>query len=320
MTCPNISLPPTCTVRLPNWVGDVCMALPALHVLRNHGVELTLVGRGWAQDLLAGFGQPVVKLKRGIWAAAGQWRASGNRHGLLLTNSLSSALHARLGGVRCLGYRGDGRRWLLARSLPTPVQPSHEVERLFALAQAWLRWQGISAETAVPGPSLALPLTPDHHAAAAQALSSAGLQQPFVVIAPLAVGTINGVSKVWPHFPALCQALIAAGHQLVTCPGPGEEVACAAAAPGAVACLGLGLGAYAALCQQASLVISNDSGPAHLASAVDAPTLAVFGCGQPWRTAPWGGQWIGSAETWPSVEEVTGTVFQNLNTPRRIPE
>src|SRR5690606_4116260 len=46
-------LQPVC-VRLPNWVGDACMALPALHLLSRAGYSLVLAGRPWARDLLAG--------------------------------------------------------------------------------------------------------------------------------------------------------------------------------------------------------------------------------------------------------------------------
>lgn len=42
-------------IRLPNWVGDVCMCLPALDALRARGVSLTCVGRAWAPNLLKAF-------------------------------------------------------------------------------------------------------------------------------------------------------------------------------------------------------------------------------------------------------------------------
>ena len=40
-------------LRLPNWVGDVCMALPALSALEACGLALRPVGARWAADLAA---------------------------------------------------------------------------------------------------------------------------------------------------------------------------------------------------------------------------------------------------------------------------
>ncbi|MFQ6685345.1 heptosyltransferase, partial [Bordetella pertussis] len=41
-------------VRLPNWIGDVCMSLPSLRTLQDSGAPLVVCARPWARDLLAG--------------------------------------------------------------------------------------------------------------------------------------------------------------------------------------------------------------------------------------------------------------------------
>ena len=41
-------------IRLPNWVGDVCMVLPALDLLEHYKLPYALCGRPWARSLLAG--------------------------------------------------------------------------------------------------------------------------------------------------------------------------------------------------------------------------------------------------------------------------
>ena len=43
-------------IRLPNWVGDVCMSLPVLDMLRRLNIPFAVCARGWAKDLLAGLG------------------------------------------------------------------------------------------------------------------------------------------------------------------------------------------------------------------------------------------------------------------------
>ncbi|MBP7868030.1 MAG: hypothetical protein KA419_19035, partial [Acidobacteria bacterium] len=122
-------------VRLPNWVGDVVMALPALGRLHDAGFALRCFGRGWAPELLAGCPWRVEALPRGALAAARALRASGARRGVLFPNSLGSALSMRLAGVRAAGYAGEGRRPLLGLSLPKP-RGRHEAEVFFALAAA----------------------------------------------------------------------------------------------------------------------------------------------------------------------------------------
>ena len=49
-------------VRLRNWVGDVVLSVPLLQRLDAAGYQLQLLGRAWAQDLLAGPGWPVQTL------------------------------------------------------------------------------------------------------------------------------------------------------------------------------------------------------------------------------------------------------------------
>ena len=47
-------------VRLPNHLGDACMALPALDLLADRGFALTLAGRPWAKDLFSAYPWTVV--------------------------------------------------------------------------------------------------------------------------------------------------------------------------------------------------------------------------------------------------------------------
>jgi heptosyltransferase-2 len=311
-----MSVPPGGTavpllVRLPNWVGDACMALPTIGALEAAGFAPTLAGRGWAADLFAGHGWPVLKLPGGVRAAARTLRAAGPRRGLLLTNSLSSALAFRLGGVKGLGHRNEGRALLLGRALPRP-QGLHEVETFWRLGQATAAWMLGGEPWPAPPRSLGLRLAAGHVEAARRALRDAGLEAGgYVVIAPLATGTVDGRPKVWPGFADLDRALNSAGVRTVCCPGPGEEAAASAAAPCAALLPGLGLGAYAAVCATARLTVANDSGPMHLAAATDAPVLGLFGPGDPARTHPWspGARWFGGQGHWPEPGRVLDAVL-----------
>jgi len=303
-------------VRLPNWVGDVCMSLPSLRILQATGVPLVICARPWARDLLDGVAKrdfipmlgkvgpdcsQINNHRRGLGAEGRRAR------GLLLPDSLSSALVFRLAGLPSAGYRDDGRSFLLRWPVAKPDAPLHAVQSWYHLTrEALTRWS-LPAGPAEPGPTLDLPLTPAHESAASLALEAAGLAgQRFVLIAPTATGLHKGKIKVWPGFDTLTRALQARGHTVVMCPPPAETDEARRNAPTAQLLPPLSLGAFAALTARAALVICNDSGVSHVAAAAAARELTLFGVTRPGRTGPWSPKavCVGSESAWPSIEQV----------------
>lgn len=303
-------------VRLPNWVGDVCMSLPSLHLLHASGVPLVICARPWARDLLDGVPKQDFIPMHG---KVGPDRAAVSAHrrglgvlgrrarGLLLPDSLSSALVFRLAGLPSAGYRDDGRSFLLRWPVTKPADSLHAVQSWYHLTRAALGHWGLPAGPEQPGPTLDLPLTDAHQRAADEALRAAGLTaQRFVLIAPTATGLHKGKIKVWPGFDTLTRALQARGHTVVMCPPPAETDEARRNAPTAQLLPPLSLGAFAALTAQAALVVCNDSGVSHVAAAASARELALFGVTRPGRTGPWSPRavCVGSEQAWPSAQEV----------------
>jgi len=307
-------------VRLRNWVGDVTLCVPTLQRLADAGHDLQLVGKGWAADLLAGHGWPVHTLAAARADRVRQLRAlrqaalaadphmGGRLNALCFPDSFSSALDFRLAGLRTLGHAYEGRSLLLGRAVPRPAGV-HELAVYWHLGDSLL---GVQAP---------LPTRIDLRLSAAQraqsqALQSAhGLAPGFIVICPFAGGTWNQLDKTWPQFAHLvADALPALGRRIVVCPGPGEETIAREQFPLATLLPDVGLGAYAALLADAALMISNDTGPGHMAAAVGTPLISVQGPSDPALWRPWGPHvhLLGGHGQWPGLHEVLATAHQLL--------
>lgn len=309
-------------LRLPNWIGDVCMSLPCLEALLATNLPVVACARGWARDLLAAYPLagfiPMQGNVRADCKSVRTFRKQAGHagaRGLLLPDSLSSALVFRFAGIPGAGYRDDGRSLLLRWPIDKPRAPMHAVQSWFHLTQAALSAWGLPKTASEPAAELGLRLTEGHALAGRQALKDAGLEgRPFVLIAPTATGLHHGKVKVWPGFDTLTRALQALGHTVLMCPPPSEQAAAREQAPTALCLAPMSLGGFATLTRSASLVICNDSGVSHIAAAAGAHQLTLFGVTDPARTRPWSPQAIcvGQAQAWPSSDTVIAQALSAL--------
>ncbi|HEU4631875.1 MAG TPA: glycosyltransferase family 9 protein, partial [Gemmatimonadaceae bacterium] len=272
-------------VRAPNHLGDLVMALPALRAAAPCDV---VAPRGLAPLLaLAGVGGAIIPFERGargFLRAARRLRAGRYARGVLLPPSLSSALLFRAGGVRRVrGTPTDGRGPLLHDAVPTDA-----LAGLHRSARYHVLLAGV-APAAPIAPRLRIP--PDL-AARWEALAG-GFAHQAVGIFP---GS-NAPSRRWPveRFGALAAHLAATGERVVVFGGPGERHltgAIAAAVGDDARLLDLGgrtdLPLLAAGLASLRLLVSNDSGPLHLAAAAGTPAVSLWGAGDPTVTAPLG--------------------------------
>lgn len=273
-------------VRAPNHLGDLVMALPALEAAG----PVDVVAARWLAPLLelAGEGArergaeppvrdvlPLDRGGRGMAAAARELRRRRYARGVLLAPSLSSALLFRLGGVRRRrGSATDGREILLTD--PVDLRAAPGIHRI--ATYLWLATGEIPAE--VPAPRVAVPR---RHRERWEALLPAR-RGPRVGIFP---GS-NASSRRWDpeRFAEVARALAGQGLEPVVFGAASERALTAEVAGSWARDLGgrTDLGLLAAGLEGCALVLSNDSGPLHLAAAVGTPTVSLWGAGNPAST------------------------------------
>lgn len=251
-------------------LGDLLVAVPALKALRRAypGHRLRYAAQGWLSEALGLVGGyellPTHGLDEPLAVEPGVVDIAVNLHGSgPESQGRIEALQAR----RTIGHRSehrDGPPWR-ARL--------HERERWAAL----LEWHGIEADP------LDIQLNAPHQSS------------PVPAATVLHVGAAYG-SRLWPaeRFAAVASALAVAGHNVVFTGGSQERDRAAEVcrqsglSEDAVLAGRLGLGEFAATIAAARLVISADTGAAHLASAYGTPSVVLFGPAPPeiWGPPP----------------------------------
>lgn len=283
-------------VVMPSWVGDIVMATPVLRALREHlqHARLATLVRPGHDGLLAGSADVDAVLTASMRGLLGPWIAGRRLHrerfdaALLLPNSFRSALTVRLSGVPVrAGYARDGRGALLTHRLTADraATPTPTVDH-YARLGAWC----IGAETIDTVPHLTV--TDDQVASAQAALGDLDAKARIVLLVPGG----NRADKRWPpeRFARVADALHDAfGTTAVVSGAPRERATLDAVVRAArmpvldLSTRRIDLGALKAVIGRATLVVTNDTGPRHIAAALGTPTVAIFGpTDHRWTTLP----------------------------------
>ena len=298
----------TIAVLRANAVGDYVMSLPALQALRAAypDAHVVLVGAPWHATFLPGRPGPVDEVvvlpavpgmggmqpdapTGGLGEALADLRArkldlAVQLHG---GGAQSNPLVREFGAHHAVGLRAPGAPEL-DRCVPYRYYQS-EVARYLEV---------VALVGASPVGEVQLAVTDADRDEAHRMLRRSGLGAlagGFESTAPL-VAVHPGAAderRRWPveRFAALADALVADGARVAVTGSAGEAGlvdAVVSLATGPVTGLAgvLGLGGLAGLYSRCALVVSNDTGPRHLAQAVGAPTLGLFWCGNAINAAP----------------------------------
>lgn len=300
----------------PNWLGDAVMSLPAVQHLLQKAPSCTwaILARPAVAPIYGATGWPLQVLTapapgRGVHPltslVAARRLVNNQLPGRLdilvvLPNSFYSGALARVIGAPIrLGYARGGRGWLLTHAVQCPQPgdtPSHESYYTLEL----LRRAGLI--DTLPERTEAHLYPPAEHIERMRQRLQAGDGAPLVGIH---AGATFGTAKRWlpERFAALAARLTQYGVRVVLLGSPAErglaEQVCAEAQrqireqpsqfplSEPVNMAGeTSLPEALALLACVDLLVSNDSGPMHLAGAVGTPVLAIFGSTNERETYP----------------------------------
>lgn len=251
---------------------------------------------------------------RGLWwvrAVRLASRLRAQRFDLAVISNPVKELHVAVWLARIprrVGYARKGGRLLTHRVEDRKaLGEQHEVEYNLDLVRA------IGAHPPSPeAPQQILPRFEREQAEVVQLLEWQGIKPsaPLIAVHPWS----SNPRKQWPadRFTDLIRRLAAhASRQVVLIGGAAEAERASHVLPDGVPVANLvgqlTLTQLAALLQRSSCLVSNDSGPAHLAAAVGTKAVVLFGTPQasagPRRWGPWG---PGHAVIWkPAIEAIT---------------
>lgn len=296
------NVPREILVRGVNWIGDAVMTIPAMRGLRRLFPEsrITLLIREPIDQIFSAFSAAdrVIgfTIRPGLFGLRDRLKLMRklrkNRYDLclILPNSFDSALVAFLSGIpERVGFDRDGRGLLLTRKVRAsePENSAHQAEDYVTLVTS-LGEVRISLDIGLEVEERA-----GDWAVTRLAPLRQGLQGPLIGLSP---GAAYGPAKQWfpDRFADLANRLCAEKQAGIVIVGGPEETELCGAVAGRIRgnLLDLSgkteLSQAAAVLSQCDLLVTNDSGPMHLASAVGTPVAAIFGSTEPGATSPLG--------------------------------
>jgi heptosyltransferase-2 len=290
----------------PNWVGDAVMATPTLRAIRERFPDAQIsyllrryvkpiyTGMPWADKLITyRTGKTKAKAGKGqFFDLAARLRARKFDLAILLPNSFKSALICKMSGIdRIIGYERDGRGFLLSDKLlpvkekgkyiPTPI-----LKYYLGIAQ----YLGAAARDL----KMELFVTDSDKREADEVFARAGLSSdlsrpnanglpPLILLNP---GAQYGAAKCWlpEYFAQLADRFIEEHDATVLISSAPRERAIVDAinrnmkhAAVDLARAGCTLGALKEIVRRCDIMITNDTGPRHIAAAFGVPVVTVFG-------------------------------------------
>lgn len=293
-------------VRGTNWVGDAVMQIPALRELRRvfPDARITLCTRAWARGIFqdAEFIDEFLTIEpeESAFQQAKKWRKGKFDLAILFTNSFQTALISKLGkSKRRFGYANEGRSFLLTNPIekPTWKDERHEIYYyLNLIAEIEKHYFGITSGQKV---IFELAVSEARKIEARKILTENGVDLSKKTIA-FCPGSTNSRAKRWQSesYAKLNDRLQSEiGANIILIGDKSElDVSCEVVEKSNIKPFVLtgktSLAEVTAILSICDLLVSNDTGPAHISAALGSKTIVIFGPTNPKTTHPIGAEII----------------------------
>jgi heptosyltransferase II len=291
-------------LRVPNWVGDALLTTPVVYSIKKAFPDsrITILAKPWVAPIFEA--NPAVEDVilyqkpgrhqgiRGKAALARELKARGYNLVINFPHSFESALISYEGSIPVrIGYSTEGRGLLLTDRLKATRdrKKEHQVPYFFHLLEPLNIFETPSPESH----PLRLSLSQTHREKAETLLKNLGITPSDFLVA-LAPGAIYGSAKCWPfdRYEALARRMKQEWKAQVLLFGTDKDALAGRNTDPRYYHDLMGktsLSEALALISKCSLMVCNDSGLMHAASALNIPMVALFGSTDAQRTGPWGG-------------------------------
>jgi heptosyltransferase-2 len=301
-----MSDPSKILVVQPSWVGDAVMATPMLRAMRERfpAAHIAYLMKRYVKDVYTGMpwvdqvityrtGKTEKKAGKGqFFDLAARLRAARFDLAVLLPNSFKTALVCKMARIpRVVGYERDGRGFLLTDKL-LPVKEKGK----FVPSPIVKYYMGLAHYLGATSKDLRLQLfvTDAERRAADEVLSRCGINAgvcrpashggaPLVILNP---GAQYGAAKLWKqeYFAELADRFVDETGATVLISAIPKERAIVESIMRQMrrkaidlSDKGMTLGSLKEIVRRCDLMVTNDTGPRHIAAAMDVPVVTVFG-------------------------------------------
>lgn len=290
-------------VRGTNWVGDSVMTVPALRALRRvlPDANITLAIRPGARGIFseADFIDDVLVYDRkgplSVIPQIREWKRRKFDLAVLFQNAFEAALIPFLAGVPLrLGYATESRQALLSHPLALPDWRSSRHEVFYYLYVVTALEQILFGTSSIceADPDASIRISENRRVEATDLLYAHGVREGELVVA-LCPGSINSRAKRWPAeaYAALADRLIDSNRQVLLIGSKDEadvsqDVMSRMRNRPVVLTGKTSLDQITAVLSAVDLIVTNDTGPAHIGAALGRPTIVIFGPTNPLTTRP----------------------------------
>jgi heptosyltransferase-2 len=281
-------------VRSPNWIGDAVLCLSSIAYIKEKmpQAQITVLAKDWVKDIFANHPaiDGIISINKSKIRLIKDVRRSNFDIGILFTNSFSSAFLFFLAGMkRRIGYKTDLRSVLLTDGIPLPKNLDKLHQRDYYLE---------IVKKLVPGNEI--PKNPVLY------ISNEEIGKADIILKDLSVsentkivgmfpGASYGPAKMWhiEKFKSLAEKITKNDNAKILIFGGNKEKELGKVIKGEGKniinlCGKTTVRELMALIKRCDVFITNDTGPMHMASALNIPVIAIFGPTNPGRTSPLG--------------------------------